>query len=166
MTLEFLFNSANIFVLPFWGLMIVVPNWSFTRRVMRSPAPLIALALLYIYFFITGLSPDTAESFASIELADIARLFSNEHIAATGWVHFLVMDLFVGRWIYWQGQNDNIWTRHSLALCLFAGPIGLLSHLVTSGVTQRFFSTTADDSKMARVSSEISVDEPATSATD
>jgi hypothetical protein len=144
MTTEFLFNSANIFVLPFWALMILLPNWQVTRRVMQSVLPLVVLALLYIYFFITSLSPDTAESFSNAGLADIARLFANEQIAATGWVHFLVMDLFVGRWIYWEGQNSQIWTRHSLALCLFAGPIGLLSHLITAWIKQRFVSNTAD----------------------
>jgi hypothetical protein len=48
------------------------------------------------------------------------------------------MDLFVGRWIYWEGQHTGIWTTHSLALCLFAGPLGLLSHILTSW-SQKFF---------------------------
>ena len=46
------------------------------------------------------------------------------------------MDLFVGRWIYWQGQQTGIWTIHSLVLCLFAGPMGLLSHIATGWITQ------------------------------
>lgn len=58
---------------------------------------------------------------------------------ATGWIHFIVMDLFVGRWIYLQGQEKGIWTRHSLALCLFAGPVGLLSHLITTQLQERVF---------------------------
>ena len=52
----------------------------------------------------------------------------------------MVFDLFVGRWIYWQGQETGVFTRHSLALCLFAGPIGLLSHLVTDALWKRFAS--------------------------
>ncbi len=47
------------------------------------------------------------------------------------------MDLFVGRWIYWQGREKGVWTRHSLALCLFAGPVGLLSHLITAWLQGR-----------------------------
>lgn len=50
------------------------------------------------------------------------------------------MDLFVGRWIYWEGQRTGIWTAHSILLCLFAGPLGLLSHILTSWVNQLFFS--------------------------
>jgi hypothetical protein len=44
-----LFNIANLFVLPFWLLMILLPNWSITRKVMASYLPFVALAGLYIY---------------------------------------------------------------------------------------------------------------------
>jgi hypothetical protein len=38
-----------------------------------------------------------------------------------------------------EGQRMGIWTTHSLALCLFAGPFGLLSHTLTRWISQRFF---------------------------
>lgn len=136
--LDLLYNAANLFVLPFWALMIFLPNWGVTRKVMGSFLPFVALAGLYIYLFASSLDPETAQAFSSTQLSDIARLFSMEKIAATGWVHFLVMDLFVGRWIYWEGQNTGVWTVHSLALSLFAGPMGLLSHILTRWVSQRF----------------------------
>jgi hypothetical protein len=145
MTLELLFNGANLFVLPFWGLMILFPNWKWTRALMQSFLPFTALALLYLYLFIGGLSPETAESFSSAGLSDIARLFSEEQVAATAWVHFLVMDLFVGRWIYCDGQTTGVWTRHSLTFCLFAGPLGLLSHIVTRWLAQTLFSKSQPD---------------------
>jgi Domain of unknown function (DUF4281) len=139
--LDLLYNAANLFVLPFWALMILLPNWGVTRKVMGSFLPFVALAGLYIYLFGSSLDPETAQAFSSTQLSDIARLFSMEKIAATGWVHFLVMDLFVGRWIYWDGQQTGVWTVHSLALCFFAGPMGLLSHILTRWVSQRFFPT-------------------------
>lgn len=73
---------------------------------------------------------------ALLPLFDSAR----RHLLATArtTVHYLVFDLFVGRWIYWQGQESGVFTRHSLALCLFAGPIGLRSHLLTQALWQRF----------------------------
>lgn len=135
MTLDSLFDSANLFVLPFWLLMIGLPNWQVTRRVMASYLPFVGLAGLYVYLFSTSLDPDSAQSFANPTLSDLAQLFSNPKVTATGWVHFLVMDLFVGRWIYLEGQRSGVWTRHSLILCLFAGPMGLLSHIVTQWVT-------------------------------
>ncbi len=131
MTIAQLFDGANLFVLPFWALMIVLPKWNITQRVMTSYLPFVALALLYLYLIFGTLNTETAQALANPKLADIARFFSDERAAATGWAHFLVMDLFVGRWIYWEGQRTHVWTVHSLVLCLFAGPVGLLSHIVT-----------------------------------
>lgn len=139
MSLDLLFNGANLFVLPFWGLMIALPKWSVTQRVMASYWPFAALAGVYLYLFVSSLDPQTAEAFSDpqLQLSTLASLFANERVMATGWVHYLVMDLFVGRWIYQQGQTHRIWTIHSLILCLFAGPLGLLSHIVTQGITQK-----------------------------
>jgi Domain of unknown function (DUF4281) len=134
MNLSVLFDISNVFVLPFWALMILLPNWGVTRKVMGSVLPFVALAVLYIYLFINSLDPESAAAFANPQLSDLARLFSDDRVMATGWVHFLVMDLFVGRWIYWEGQRTGVWTIHSLVLCLFAGPMGLLSHLVTDWI--------------------------------
>jgi hypothetical protein len=132
-----LFDLSNLFVLPFWALMIFLPNWSVTRRVMESLLPFVVLAGLYVYLIAGTINGETAQALANPKLADIARFFGDERAAATGWTHFLVMDLFVGRWIYWEGQKTGVWTVHSIALCLFAGPLGLLSHILTAWISQR-----------------------------
>jgi hypothetical protein len=143
MVLEYLYNGANLFVLPFWALMVILPNWSVTRRVMASTLPFVPLALAYLFCFINSLDPDSLEAFANPTLSVLAGLFADERVMATGWIHFVVMDLFVGRWIYEQGQDKGIFTRHSLALCLFAGPIGLLCHLVTAQLQERWLGLAA-----------------------
>jgi len=138
MNITDLFNVANLFVLPFWGLMILLPNWNVTRKVMESYLPFVVLASAYLYLFVTSITPENAAALSNPQLADIARFFGNETAAATGWIHFLVMDLFVGRWIYWEGQKTGIWTIHSIALCLFAGPLGVLSHIFTYWISKAF----------------------------
>ncbi len=140
MTISQLFDLANLFVLPFWVLMIFLPNWKITRRVMESLLPFVGLAGLYLYLLSGTITAEAAQALANPKLADIARFFGDERAAATGWTHFLVMDLFVGRWIYWEGQRTGVWTVHSIALSLFAGPIGLLSHVLTSWSSQKFLS--------------------------
>lgn len=150
MTAEQIFNAANIFVLPFWALMILLPNWGITRKVMNSFIPFVVLAALYIYLFISSITPENAAALSNPKLADIARFFGDEKATATGWIHFLVMDLFVGRWIYWEGQRTGVWTIHSLALSLFAGPMGLLSHIVTYWVTQKFFPSSEDGQTVSK----------------
>ncbi|WP_299492476.1 ABA4-like family protein [Acaryochloris sp. IP29b_bin.137] len=134
------FTIANVFVLPFWALMIILPQWDWTRRILTSYLPFVGLALLYTALFAVVLTPESAKVLANPTLADIAQLFGQEQVAAA-WVHFLVMDLFVGRWIYWEGQRTGAWTSHSLVLCLLVGPIGLLSHIMTAAVFERFSST-------------------------
>jgi hypothetical protein len=141
MNITQLFNVANLFVIPFWTLMIFLPNWKVTRRVMESYLPFVVLANAYLYLFVNSITPENAQALANPQLADIARFFAEEKAAATGWIHFLVLDLFVGSWIYREGQKTDIWTTHSLILCLFAGPLGLLSHILTYWITLRFFAT-------------------------
>lgn len=138
MLISQLFDLSNLFVLPFWAMMIFLPNWSVTRRVMGSLIPFVILAGLYLFLLSGTITAETAQALSNPKLADIARFFGDERAAATGWAHFLVMDLFVGRWIYWEGQRTGIWTVHSIALCLFAGPLGLLSHILTTWLTQLF----------------------------
>ncbi len=101
---------------------------------MSSLIPFVILALLYIGLFFGAIDPDSAKALANPDLTNIAAAFSQKSLAATGWVHFLVMDLFIGRWIYWEGQRTECWTSHSLILTLFAGPMGLLAHILTAAI--------------------------------
>jgi hypothetical protein len=140
-----LFEIANVFVLPFWTLMILLPKWNITQKIMKSYLFFIPLIGLYIYFITTAIDPESAQALANPKLADIARFFGEEAAAATGWVHFLVMDLFVGRWIYWEGIEKQIVTIHSLILCLFFGPVGLLSHIITAFVAGKLDSTNSSE---------------------
>ena len=139
MIVEYLFDGANLFALPFWALMIVLPGWGVTRRVMMSTLAFVPLALAYVYCLASSVSAAPIAEFANPTLSSLAELFANERVMSAGWIHYIVMDLFVGRWIYLQGQEKGIWTRHSLVLCLFAGPVGLLSHLLTTQLQERVF---------------------------
>jgi len=106
-------------------------------NVLFSPVYCIS-GILYFFFAVT-LNGESAQALSNPDLPTITKLFSQKGAAATGWAHFLVMDLFVGRWVYWQGQEKGIFTVHSIILCLFAGPVGLLSQIVTAWITQQFF---------------------------
>lgn len=139
MNINLAFDIANIFILPFWALIIFLPNWGITKKVMSSFLPFVVLIGFYIFFFVNTLNGESAQALSNPDLPTITKLFSEESAAATGWAHFLVMDLFIGRWVYWEGQEKQIFTVHSIILCLFAGPIGLLSHLTTRWITEQFF---------------------------
>ena len=136
MTLAQVFNLCIYYVSVLWLGMILIPNWSVTKKVISSYIPFIPLCILYIYFLLTTSDPGSLTGAFNPQLTEYAKLFSQPGGALVVSIHFLVMDVFVGRWIYLQGQTKKIWTVHSLILCLFFGPAGLLSHIITD----RFFS--------------------------
>ncbi len=148
-TTELIFSGANLFVLPFWALMILLPRWSVTQKVMASKLPFVLLASLYVYLIAGTITSESAAALANPKLADIARFFGDERAAATGWVHFLTLDLFAGRWVYLEGQRTGVWTLHSLLFCLFAGPLGLLLHILTVWVAQGWRSKAAPEETVA-----------------
>lgn len=132
-----LFTLANTYVLPFWVMMIFLPNWNVTKKVIGSYYFVVPLIILYVYYLFFTVDPESAAALSNPQLADVAKFFSEEGAAGAGWVHFLAMDLFVGRWIYWQGQDKKIWTAHSLLLSLFFAPVGLLSHIITAALSPK-----------------------------
>lgn len=44
---ETIFTWANFLIMPFWLLMILLPFWGWTQRIMRSLWTVVPLALLY-----------------------------------------------------------------------------------------------------------------------
>ncbi|MEL6437937.1 MAG: ABA4-like family protein [Cyanobacteria bacterium J06621_8] len=132
MTLSQVFNLTIYYVAIFWAGMVIFPNSNITKKVMSSFLPFIPLSILYIYYLLTTVDPGSLSSAFIPDLSQYANLFSEEGGTLVVTVHFLAMDLFLGRWIYWQGQEKEIWTVHSLILCLFFAPAGLLSHIITA----------------------------------
>ncbi|CAM9317879.1 unnamed protein product, partial [Phaeothamnion confervicola] len=91
-------------------------------------------------------NPTALEGFSSgvADLGALTKGFSQEVSVATVWAHVIAQarpnrfDLFVGRWVYLDGQRNKVWTSHSLALCFLFGPCGILAHLVTRGAVGIF----------------------------
>jgi hypothetical protein len=125
---ETLFQLANLWIMPFWLLMIVLPHWSWTKRIMTTYWAIIPLAVAYALLVlpqVAGLLP----ALANPTLDSLAALLGNPQAAAVGWIHFLAFDLFVGRWIYLDSRERAI-SAWFVAPCLFftlmLGPVGFL----------------------------------------
>src|SRR3954453_14401957 len=91
--MEALFWLANGAVAPFWLLMIALPRWSGTRRIVRSPwiiAPTLALSTLLALTQAGALVAATRD----LSLAGLATLFGTPAGALLAWVHMLTLDLF------------------------------------------------------------------------
>lgn len=130
--METIFSLANLYIMPFWALMIIAPWWSVTRRIMRPMWVFVPLALAYSALVIPGIA-NLLSSLASPNLADIGALLGTPAGATIGWLHFLAFDLFVGRWELFDGIKRGVpWYLTSVALffTLMFGPMGFLLYLV------------------------------------
>jgi len=132
MTLDQLFSSSFLLVAPFWLLMILLPFWRWTERIVKSPWIVIGPVLLYAGLVL----PNFAAIFAAVsnsQLPRIAQLLGEPLGATIGWMHFLAFDLFVGRWVYLDSRTRQItaWVASPiLFLILMFGPFGLLLYLL------------------------------------
>ena len=130
--METLFNLSNFFILPFWLLMIFLPRWRITQRLLASLWPIVVLALIYASLLVSQLG-GVAGGLLNPTLTGIASLLGTPAGAAVGWVHFLAFDLFVGRWAYLDSRKRGLSTwlvSPSLFFILMAGPLGLLLYLL------------------------------------
>jgi hypothetical protein len=126
-----IFELSNLLVAPFWLLLILLPRWRFTNRVMRSPLVALGPAVLYAVLMAPRLLL-LAPMLLRPELPTIAALLGTPEGATIAWAHFLAFDLFVGRWIYLDGRERRVsaWVMSPvLFLTLLAGPLGFLLHL-------------------------------------
>jgi hypothetical protein len=64
-------------------------------------------------------------------LPAFSAAFAHPAVSAAAWAHLLAIDLVQARWILRDGAAGRVPTRHSLALTLMAGPLGLVSHALT-----------------------------------
>lgn len=130
--METVFNLSNLFVMPFWALMIFAPHWRWSLRIMRTLWPVVALSVVYAVLLLSQMGGE-AGGLLNPSLEGIAALLGTPQGAAVGWVHFLAFDLFVGRWAYVDSRERGIsaWlVSPSLFFVLMAGPLGLLLYLL------------------------------------
>ncbi|KAK9927765.1 hypothetical protein M0R45_024932 [Rubus argutus] len=135
------FTLGTTAVLPFYGLMVLAPKAGLTKASIESSLPYIVLGLLYAYLLYLSWTPETirlifASQYWLPELPGMAKMFSNEMTLASAWIHLLVVDLFAARQIFRDGLENQIETRHSISLCLFFCPIGILTHVITKALTE------------------------------
>ena len=134
-----LINSENIYlaanwgVIPFWLLLIFIPNHGFTNFFVQSIIAPLILAVSYGYLsFSLYLENNLLDSFELYSGLDgLYSMFANETLLLIFWLHFLSISLFAGAWIVRDGKKyliPKIIIIPSLILTYFAGPIGLVTY--------------------------------------
>lgn len=132
MTPEQLFSFANLTAMLGWILMIALPRWRWTARIVLSGLIPLLLSLVYLVLIVTTFGR-TEGGFGS--LAEVAKLFRNDWVLLAGWVHYLTFDLFVGSWELRDAQRNGLshWlVIPCLLLTFLFGPIGFLLYNLVS----------------------------------
>ena len=128
---ENIYLIANWGVIPFWLLLIMLPNHGVTNFFAQSIiAPLLlafAYSLVVFDIFLEGNILDSFELYRGLD--DLYSMFSSESFLLIFWLHFLAISLFLGAWISRDSQRYMIprfFLTISLILTYFTGPVGLL----------------------------------------
>ena len=130
-TVENIYLAANWGVIPFWLLLIFVPNHGFTNFFTQSIIAPLLLAIGYIYLtFNLYLEENIFDGFELYSGLDgLYSMFANEILLLVFWLHFLSISLFAGAWIVRDARKfliPKIITIPSLVLTYFSGPVGLV----------------------------------------
>ena len=131
MKAETIFSIANFLALAGWILLVFVPRWTWTRKIVLSGAVSLLLAVAYLILIVSFFG--RAEGgFGS--LPDVMKLFTNQWAVLAGWIHYLAFDLFVGSWEVKDAQARGIshwFVIPCLILTFLFGPVGfLLYHIL------------------------------------
>jgi hypothetical protein len=119
------FLAVNLAALPLWLAMILFPRSAMTRRLMSASTPLLTgLGTVYGALLLRAALEDGLPN----ELFDgdgWRQMLASPRGFITGWTHFVIFDLFVGRWIWETALAEGRRCRLALTFACLAGPIGL-----------------------------------------
>jgi hypothetical protein len=141
--MEIIFQLSALLVVPFWLLIILLPHWGWTRRIMKSVLAILPAALLYVFLIAAnlGLTLDFIAHLLPPTLAGTQDLLGSAAGATIAWMHFGAFDLFVGRWVYLDSRAEAIsaWLVSPILVVVFIlGPLGFVLYLAARGsVRQR-----------------------------
>jgi len=132
LTFENIYLWVNFCILPFWIMLIIIPNSRLTQIFVNSIVLPLVLATTYIYVIYQAIILDESiidifKLFLSLE--NLYIVFASESFLLVFWIHFLALNLFLGSWVSRDGVKYNIPRSLiflPLILIYFTGPLGLV----------------------------------------
>ena len=136
LTIENIYLWSNFGVLPFWILLLLVPNSKFTQFLINSIILPLIFAVLYSYLLYQAIISD--DSIVEIfelyfGLDSLYTIFANEKFLLLFWIHFLAINLFCGSWMVNDYQKFNmpkVLMFFPLIITYFVGPIGIFFYWI------------------------------------
>ncbi|NGM12891.1 ABA4-like family protein [Verrucosispora sioxanthis] len=130
--------SATLFTLtfavaaPFWALMILLPTWRVTHRIIRSPLIVLPAVVIYAVLVIPAFG-EVLPAVVSPTLDGVRELLGGAEGAAAAWAHMIAFDLFVGRWAWLESRERAVpplAMAPVLVSTILLGPLGLAAYLL------------------------------------
>jgi hypothetical protein len=140
MSPEQIFSLCGMLATAGWLLLVFLPRWRWTARLVCPVVIPLLLALIYLWLVATTFGR-TPGGFGS--LAEVSLLFQNPRALLAGWIHYLAFDLFVGSWEVRDARRVGI--HHllvvpCLVLTFLFGPVGLLFYFaLRAGLRRKLF---------------------------
>ena len=128
---ETIYLVANWGVIPFWLLLIFIPNHGLTNFFAQSIIAPLLLSIGYAYLsynlYLENNIFDGFELYSGLD--GLYSMFANETLLLIFWLHFLAISLFAGAWIVRDAKKyfiPKVITIPSLIFTYFTGPLGLV----------------------------------------
>ena len=136
LSFENIYLWTNFSILPFWFMLIIIPNSKFTQFFVNSVIIPLILATIYIYIIYQTILLD--EPIFDIlklylNLDNLYTVFATESFLLIFWIHFVALNLFLGSWISRDGVKYNMsrgLVSIPLILVYFTGPLGLVLYWI------------------------------------
>ena len=136
LTFENIYLWTNFGILPFWIILIIIPNSKVTQILINSVILPLILSLTYVYVIYQAILLDEPlfDIFKLyLSLDNLYTVFATESFLLVFWLHFLTLNLFLGSWVSRDGVKHNMsrgLVSFPLILIYFTGPLGLVLYWV------------------------------------
>ena len=110
-TFENIYLWTNFGVMPFWFMLIIIPNSRITQLFVNSIVLPLILATAYVYVIYQGIlldEPmlDVLKLYLSLD--NLYTVFATENFLLIFWIHFVALSIFLGSWVSRDGIKHNI----------------------------------------------------------
>ena len=136
LTFENIYLWINFGILPFWLMLIIIPNSKVTQILINSVILPLILSITYVYvIYQTVLLDEPIFDIFKLYLSldNLYTVFATESFLLVFWLHFLTLNLFLGSWVSRDGVKHNMsrgLVSFPLILIYFTGPLGLVLYWV------------------------------------
>ena len=136
LTFNNMYLWTNFGLLPFWLMLIIIPNSKVTQIFINSVILPLILSTAYVYVIYQSVLLDEPifDIFKLyLSLDNLYTVFATESFLLVFWLHFLTLNLFLGSWVSRDGIKHNISRSlvfFPLILIYFTGPLGLVLYWV------------------------------------